>query len=253
MATSNTISAGIRSPKAGELVAAELRRRIVHGELGDGDFLPTETELMGHFNVSRPTLREAVRVLESEGLVEVRRGSRTGARVCIPGPEIVARPAALLLELSGAKLADVMNTRMAIEPIAARMLAESSTGKARNELRRLIDSLPGPDDDTALARAAAHLHRRIFELSGSPTLAVVAGMLHEITERHIRASIRSNSNRAALQVAYPKLVKSFNRLHDLVVAGNASGAEQHWRKHMESTGVSLVAGLESVRVRDILD
>ena len=62
---------------------------------------------MEHFHVSRPTLREAVRVLESEGLVEVRRGSRTGARVRVPGPEAVAKPAALLLELSGATLADV--------------------------------------------------------------------------------------------------------------------------------------------------
>ena len=59
---------------------------VVDGQLKDGDFLPNEAELMAHFGVSRPTLREAVRVLESERLVEVRRGSRTGARVRVPGP-----------------------------------------------------------------------------------------------------------------------------------------------------------------------
>ena len=74
---------------------------VVEGQLKEGDYLPNEAELMTHFGVSRPTLREAVRVLESERLVEVRRGSRTGARVRVPGPEIVARPAGLLLELSG--------------------------------------------------------------------------------------------------------------------------------------------------------
>ena len=62
---------------------------------------------MEHFSVSRPTLREAVRVLEAERLVEVRRGSRSGARICVPGPEVVARPASLLLELAGATVADV--------------------------------------------------------------------------------------------------------------------------------------------------
>ena len=94
-------SAAVRSPKTAELVAGTLRRMVVDGQLKEGDFLPNEAELMAHFGVSRPTLREAVRVLESERLVEVRRGSRTGARVRVPGPEIVARPAGLLLELSG--------------------------------------------------------------------------------------------------------------------------------------------------------
>ena len=77
-------SAAVRSPKTAELVAGTLRRMVVDGQLKDGDFLPNEAELMAHFAVSRPTLREAVRVLESERLVEVRRGSRTGARVRVP-------------------------------------------------------------------------------------------------------------------------------------------------------------------------
>jgi DNA-binding FadR family transcriptional regulator len=235
------------------LVAAALRRRIVQGELVDGDFLPTETDLMGHFNVSRPTLREAVRILESERLVEVRRGSRTGARVCVPGPEIVARPAALLLELSGATLADVMNARIAIEPIAARMLAENGTSQAHKEFRHLIDGLPAAWEDSALARAAAHLHRRIIELSGTPTLGIVAGMLHEITERHIRAAIRSNIDRTVPKAEYRRLLRSFNRLLDLVIAHDGAEAERHWRRHMENSGALLLAGLETVRVRDIMD
>src|SRR5262245_40782956 len=92
------VSTGVRSPKTSELVAQTLRRMIVEGELKDGDFLPNEGELIAQLQVSRPTLREAVRVLEAEGLITVRRGSRTGPRVCVPGPEIVARPGALLLE-----------------------------------------------------------------------------------------------------------------------------------------------------------
>src|SRR5215207_10356847 len=104
-------AAAVRSPKTAELVAGTLRRMVVDGQLKDGDFLPHEADLIAHFQVSRPTLREAVRVLESERLVEVRRGSRTGARVRVPGPEIVARPAGLLLALSGTTLADVMTAR----------------------------------------------------------------------------------------------------------------------------------------------
>lgn len=86
-------SGAVRSPKTAELVAQTLRKMIADGQLKDGDFLPYEADLMTHFQVSRPTLREAVRVLESDRLVEVRRGSRTGAKVRVPGPEVVAGPA----------------------------------------------------------------------------------------------------------------------------------------------------------------
>lgn len=129
MISPQTAPGAVRSPKTAELVARTLRRMVVEGQLQDGDFLPHEAELIAHFGVSRPTLREAVRVLESERLVEVRRGSRTGAKVCVPGPEIVARPAALLLALSGTTLADVMTARTAIEPPAAKMLAETAPSK----------------------------------------------------------------------------------------------------------------------------
>src|SRR5215203_671764 len=132
-------AAAVRSPKTAELVAGTLRRMVVDGQLKDGDFLPNEAELMAHFGVSRPTLREAVRVLESERLVEVRRGSRTGGRVRVPGPEIVARPAGLLLELSGATISDVMTARSGVEPMAVRLLTEAGSTKAFDELDRMLD------------------------------------------------------------------------------------------------------------------
>src|SRR5919106_1712745 len=127
-------STAVRSPKTAELVAGTLRRMVVDGQLKDGDFLPNEAELMAHFGVSRPTLREGIRVLESDRLVEVRRGSRTGARVRVPGPEIVARPAGLLLEVSGATIGDVLIARSGIEPLAARLLAQDGSADDFDEL-----------------------------------------------------------------------------------------------------------------------
>src|SRR4051794_7135593 len=116
-------SDNVRPPKTGELVARRLRRMIVEGQLREGDFLPNEAALMERFGVSRPTLREAFRIMESESLIELRRGSRTGARVTIPGAAAVARPAGLQLQLGGATLADVYVARSAIEPAAVRLLA----------------------------------------------------------------------------------------------------------------------------------
>ena len=243
--------APIRSPKTAELVAGTLRRMVVDGQLKEGDFLPNEAELMAHFGVSRPTLREAVRVLESERLVEVRRGSRTGARVRVPGPEIVARPAGLLLELSGATIADVMVARSGIEPVAARLLAESGTPEAFDELDKMLaEDIPAGWQSGQLAETTGMFHRRLVELSGNATLGIIAGMLHEITVRHMAFLFKER--RPVSKADYEKVMRSYGRLMQFVRSGDGASAEAHWRKHLDTTRDLLLKGLEIVKVRDVM-
>jgi GntR family transcriptional regulator, transcriptional repressor for pyruvate dehydrogenase complex len=245
-------SGAVRPPKTAELVARTLRRMVVEGQLVDGDFLPHETELMAHFAISRPTLREAVRVLESERIVEVRRGSRTGARVRVPGPEIVARPAGLLLELSAATLADVLTARVAIEPTAAGLLAEQGTREAHDELDRLVSEMPEALKAGDLARASANLHRRMVELSGNVTLGIIAGMLDEISLRHVSAAMVDAHNTMPKAKA-DKLLKSYDRLVGLVKARDGAEAEAHWRRHMENSAAELLTACKKTKVRDVMD
>jgi len=243
--------APIRSPKTAELVAGTLRRMVVDGQLIDGDFLPNEAELMAHFGVSRPTLREAVRVLESERLVEVRRGSRTGARVRVPGPEIVARPAGLLLELSGATIADLLVARSGIEPMAVRLLAESASPEALDELETMLaEDIPAGWQSGRLAEATGEFHRRVVEMSGNTTLTIIAGMLHEITVRHTAFAIKEH--RKVSKADYEKLTRSYERLISLLRAGDGPAAEAHWRKHLDTARELLLKGLETVKVRDVM-
>jgi GntR family transcriptional repressor for pyruvate dehydrogenase complex len=243
--------AQVRSPKTAELVAGTLRRMVVDGQLKEGDFLPNEAELMTHFGVSRPTLREAVRVLESERLVEVRRGSRTGARVRVPGPEIVARPAGLLLELSGATIADVMVARAAIEPMAVRLLAESATPETLDELEEVLSrDIPAGWKSGRLAEATGEFHRRVVEMSGNATLTIIAGMLHEITVRHTAFAIKEH--RQVSKADYDKLTRSYRRLITLLRSGDGASAEAHWRKHLDNARNLLLKGLETVKVRDVM-
>jgi DNA-binding FadR family transcriptional regulator len=244
-------SGAVRSPKTAELVAQTLRRMIVDGQLKDGDFLPYEADLMAHFQVSRPSLREAVRVLESERLVEVRRGSRTGAKVRVPGPETVARPGALVLAISGTTLGDVMTARIGVEPYAARLLADQGSTAAHEELRRLVDNIPLAREAGTVAQASAELHRRLVELSGNATLAMIAGMLHEISERHTSAAILREQN-VVPRAQYSKLLRSYGRLATLVSNRKGAEAEAHWRRHMENASAALLKGYEKTQVRDIL-
>src|SRR3954454_4025076 len=113
----------VRVPKMAELVAQQLRRQIIRGDLPEVASLPSGAVLMKRFGVSRPTLREAFRVLESEGLIRVRRGAHGGARVQVPSGEAAARYAGLVLEFRGATLQDVYEARGVLEPPCARRLA----------------------------------------------------------------------------------------------------------------------------------
>src|ERR1700743_3844476 len=89
----------VRAPKTGELVATHLRRQIVRGELRPGETLPLESPLMEQHGVSRPTLREAFRILESETLISVRSGGHGGALVVAPEVSVAADRVGLLLQL----------------------------------------------------------------------------------------------------------------------------------------------------------
>jgi GntR family transcriptional repressor for pyruvate dehydrogenase complex len=104
----------VHVPKAAELVADALRGRILRRELLPDDRLPSESQLMEQYGVSRPTLREALRLLEAQQLLLIKRGSRGGGVVRVPGrePSIEAITLWLLLSQPGV-------TRQSAEHLAA--------------------------------------------------------------------------------------------------------------------------------------
>ena len=101
-----------------------------------------------------------------------------------------------------------------------------------------------------LATATANFHRRMVELSGNATLSMIAGMLHEITERHTAEAIRK---RKVPDAQYQKLLRSYRRLIELLRAGDADEAEAHWRRQLDIAGKLTLHGQESVKVRDVMD
>src|SRR5438309_8770941 len=82
-----------------QLVSDDIRRQIVEGSLLPGDPLPSERELLEAFGIARPTLREAMRILEAETLIRTHRGPRGGATVRAPDSQVVIRQAGVLLQL----------------------------------------------------------------------------------------------------------------------------------------------------------
>jgi DNA-binding FadR family transcriptional regulator len=239
----------LRTPKAAVVVAHALREQIVTGRLKPGDHLPHEAELMRHFVVSRATLREAVRLLESEGLIEVRRGTRTGALITMPGADTVARPAGFLLQISGATLADVFAARSGIEPTAVSLLARNRATVALVELDAMVaEKLPTAWEHNTAHLAIAEFHRRLVELSGNVTLGIIAAMLFELTERCAPRG-RNRMNWAE----FDALLVVYRELLTYVRAGDGTGAEAFWQGHLDRAIKAMPQRLAQLKIRDLID
>ncbi|HYH51425.1 MAG TPA: FCD domain-containing protein [Acidimicrobiia bacterium] len=221
-------------PTAAQLVAHDIRRRIVLGELADGESLPPEATLMAQYGISRPTFREALRILQSESLLTIRRGSRGGARVHAPNIEPVAHAAGLLLQHQGTTLEDVYEAMRIIEPPAAGLLARQSSRTARKALREALDDERAAADDPAkFAMASTLFHEAVIRLAGNRTLALFGGILHEILEAHSELVYRTETNPARRS---QHSAAAHEGLVELVEARDAAAAEQHWRAHLDEIG-----------------
>ena len=250
-------SARIRVPKTSELVADQIRAQIIRGELTEGDSLPPEGTLMTTLGISRPTLREAFRILEAENLISVVRGSRSGARVHQPSTELVSRYAGYVLEAQGTTIADLYAARLAIEPTVVRWLATAkwqTPGFA--QLKRTLADLENmlKDGDYALfVDNVSHFHQTLVEATGNKTLSFMNRMLlnlgrhhqNDYQRRHPRTSEdKSKSLRAGF--------KSFEKLVTMIEEGDVEGAVSHWRLHLRNANETWAARGEGERTVDSL-
>jgi GntR family transcriptional regulator, transcriptional repressor for pyruvate dehydrogenase complex len=94
-------SAPVRIPKTAELIADAVREEIYFGRLRPSDRLPNQAAMSAAFGASRPTVREALRILEAEELITGRRGVTGGAVVRIPSSSAWVRPAVMWLQARG--------------------------------------------------------------------------------------------------------------------------------------------------------
>jgi DNA-binding FadR family transcriptional regulator len=211
----------------------------VRGELRSGATLPPEVQLMEQYGVSRPTLREAFRILETETLITVRRGSRGGAQVMTPELSVAARYVGLMLQMQGTTIDDVYEARMVGEPYCARLLARRRTKQDLTDLRECIEQLRAAADGTAEPGRWTGPERRFHELvldrSGNRTLAVQGGVLQDIVATHLQLTVAREAGRGDSAGRLQRAIRSYEKLVQLVEDRDAEGAQEHWRRHLEQS------------------
>ena len=131
-----------------EIIVEQIRLLMRQGQLRPGDRLPPERDLCERFGVSRVTVREALRMLESSGLVEIRVGARGGAFVTAPSSDRVGEGLTDLLSLSVITTTDITEIRMVLETGIVPLVCERAT---EEDLAGLDDICQQAEADEALA------------------------------------------------------------------------------------------------------
>jgi DNA-binding FadR family transcriptional regulator len=198
--------------------------------------LPAEADLIAMFKVSRPTVREALRILEMEGLVVLARGARSGAEVRLPSVGRAAQYAAMVLVTEGTTMADIHEARTTLEPAMARPLAQPDRSEAVALLRRCVEqqraALAAHDYRSVLA-AIHRFHELLWHTTGNSVLTLLVGMLQTLSPSTSTFLVeRGASNAEELRKNMSKTVAGHRRLVDLLEAGRADEAEAFWSRYM---------------------
>ena len=198
-----SVNTDIRVPKIAELIAERIQDDIAAGRLRAGDSLPSEAAIMTSFGASRPPVREALRILESDGLISVRRGSRGGIWVIRPDHRTVAAKMRNASKLWGTDATEAAALVAGAELAAVQSLAERCRETGREP------SIGVPVSDSGF-------HRRLIGCSGARLAeSLITALGHMVASECTDAGAHSRALRA-------------------IEGGDGHGATRIWRSHQAS-------------------
>lgn len=131
----------VRAVRAYERVVEQIEDAVLRGDLKPGARLPSERDLMGQFRVSRSTVREALRVLESGGLLRCRPGDPLGAEVLTISPSTLTRSMTRLMHVDGLRLVEVVQFRMMLDASANLLAARLRTEEHLTAMQAALDTM----------------------------------------------------------------------------------------------------------------
>lgn len=207
--------------KAAEVIAADLRAQILVNGLAPGSPLPSEPELIKHYPFSRSSVREALRLLESEGLIRIKRGPGGGIRVVRPDTSHITRSFAVLFAMEGTPLRDLVRFRQLVEPAAAAEAAMSASLGQQEKLMEATDRLYTGD----VSNSDLDFHRVLADCSGNALLRMVLIAVQHLSEWHIPAERLTPDDLEAARTSHRRTALA-------IVRGDAHTAETMMTRHL---------------------
>jgi GntR family transcriptional regulator, transcriptional repressor for pyruvate dehydrogenase complex len=239
------VAAAQQQATSAALAAAAAIRTDVMRIACDGEFLGSEDELIERYNVSRPTLRQAVRIVEHEQLITVRRGVNGGFFTRLPTSEAVARVASVFLRLNGTDLLDLLRTVSVLTPALAEMACAAPPAD-RSAFRTWVDEQF--TEVVTLRRRVfveriGEFSRRLGELADCPPLLLFEEVVTQLTLAETKVNIFSDRSRmAAVADTYRQIAAAIDR-------GNANTAARSARQSTASRTAWVTEAVPTTRAQ----
>lgn len=224
-------------------LALKLKQMILSGEFEVGSSLPAERDMMVQYEVSRATLREALRSLGAQGLLEVRRGRRGGSYVCAPSSDRVSDTLNMFIAGHSIKFVDLLAVREAIEPVAAAQAAQFRSDEDIAEIRRILaesesaladlEKFSALNIDWHTAVVAASKNPLFLSIMTSISPALYSATTREEFDLTVRATV----------------LRTHTRISDAIEAADPDAARRRMSRHVSSYGAQLDFSHESRELR----
>lgn len=220
----------IEAPKPYDLLADQLREAILGGEISEGDALPPERELVAQTGLTRGSVREALRTLAGEGLVQTRPGRFGGNVVTLPGKESITHAVGQFVRGRKMSLRSLRETREVLEPALARLAAVYRTDEHLSELKSLHEELVASAGNfQQFSLVNVRWHNAIARASGNELLAAV---LYSIA---YGVAVSTTTEEYDTPETRKQVIRIHGRIVDAIEAGEPDLAERYMRQHIGAT------------------
>jgi GntR family transcriptional repressor for pyruvate dehydrogenase complex len=242
--TQQAVLSPMQVPKASEVLANELRESILSGRFPEGTALPTERDMVIQTQMSRTTVREALRILEVQGLVRIKTGRSGGAFVQRPDGDSVANTVNLLIRGRQIRMAALLETREGVEPVCARLAAKYRTDEDLDRLEAANVAIGADGPIEGFLQANVDWHVAVATASHNELLT---GFMAALS----RAIYESTDNRAFVDAEVRRTtVLAHRRITDAIRDGNIDAALRRMTRHVHAYA-EAVAGVENRTAIDV--
>jgi GntR family transcriptional regulator, transcriptional repressor for pyruvate dehydrogenase complex len=239
----------VQHVRVADTIAADLRARILAGEF-NGSFLPSQHELVAQHGAGLVSVREAMRILEAEGLITIRRGNMGGAEVHAPDLDSAAFSLGLALQTKGATVDELGEALLQFEPVCIRLCA-ASDGRAdiAEQLETINDdTLAAIDDGLAFAEHSRRFHAAVVSLCGNKVISHVIQSIEGLWALQVNEWARHEIPDDGTPDSRRQVISAHRRIVLRIASGDGEGAERAARIHLEAVERGVLARSPSLLI-----
>ena len=214
----------VKNPKIYELVMEQIKDIVKKGKLKNGDKLPSERDLCEKLEVSRTSVREALKALQVLGLIDSKHGE--GNFIKENFEDSLFEPLSIVFLLIGSKSGDILEFRKLIEPETAALAAKNITDEEIIELKEIMNKLDSTIDAEISASLDKKFHYKIAQASRNNVISTMMFSISSLIEKYIENSKIHTLNREMVKAQHEEIWKALK-----VRDGEAAAAAV--KRHLE--------------------